>query len=163
MPQSLAKIYVHLAFSTKHRTPWLDLPVRERVHAYFASIVRDIGSPWVVGGGVDDHVHQDARAANLGRCWSDKESESESADGCCADTPHPRPFSPRRGEGSTIRACRCATNDSVALQTPVGRGAKRRMPRGPTAWRAAGYCVERCSLATEGTEAAEARGRGGVI
>ena len=45
---------------------------------------------------------------------------------------HPRPFSPRRGEGSTIRACRCATNDSVAQQTtalrnqrPWVRGAKR--------------------------------------
>jgi REP element-mobilizing transposase RayT len=57
MPQSLSKLYAHLIFSTKNRQPLLDNEIRPRVHAYLATIVRDLGSPWVVVGGVADHVH----------------------------------------------------------------------------------------------------------
>ena len=57
MPQSLTKLYAHLVFSTKHRQPWLDGAIRPKVHAYLASALRDQGSPWVVIGGVADHVH----------------------------------------------------------------------------------------------------------
>ena len=57
MPQSLAQLYVHVVFSTKDREPWLDGAVRERTHAYLASLLRDAGSPWVVVGGVEDHAH----------------------------------------------------------------------------------------------------------
>jgi putative transposase len=57
VPQSLAKLYVHVVFSTKDREPWIDGAIRDRMHAYLASVVRDAGSPWVVVGGVEDHVH----------------------------------------------------------------------------------------------------------
>ena len=57
MPQSLTKLYSHLVFSTKYREPLLDDEIRPRVHAFLATIVRDMDSPWVVVGGVDDHVH----------------------------------------------------------------------------------------------------------
>jgi putative transposase len=57
MPQSLTKLYAHLIFSTKNRKPWLDEQIRPRVHGYLARIVRDLDSPWVVVGGVADHVH----------------------------------------------------------------------------------------------------------
>lgn len=57
MPQSLTKLYAHLIFSTKHRQPFLDEQVRPRVHAYLATVVRSLDSPWVVAGGVADHVH----------------------------------------------------------------------------------------------------------
>jgi putative transposase len=57
MPQSLTKLYAHLIFSTKHRQPYLDDEIRPRVHAYLATIVRSLDSPWVVVGGVADHVH----------------------------------------------------------------------------------------------------------
>ena len=57
MPQALTKLYAHLIFSTKNRQPFLDDAIRPRVHAYLATIVRDFGSPWVVVGGVADHVH----------------------------------------------------------------------------------------------------------
>jgi len=57
MPQSLTKLYAHLIFSTKHRQPSLDDEIRRRVHAYLATIVRNLDSPWVVVGGVADHVH----------------------------------------------------------------------------------------------------------
>ena len=57
MPQSLTKLYAHLVFSTKNREPFLDEVIRPRVHAYIATIVRSVDSPWVVVGGVADHVH----------------------------------------------------------------------------------------------------------
>jgi len=57
MPQSLTKLYAHLIFSTKNRHPFLDEECRPRVHAYLATVVRDIDSPWVVVSGVADHVH----------------------------------------------------------------------------------------------------------
>ena len=57
MPQSLTKLYAHLVFSTKGRQPFLDEIIRPRVHAYLATIVRNLDSPWVVVGGVADHVH----------------------------------------------------------------------------------------------------------
>ena len=57
MPQSLTKLYAHLIFSTKNRLPFLDSAIRPRVHAYLATIIRELDSPWVVIGGVADHVH----------------------------------------------------------------------------------------------------------
>lgn len=57
MPQSLTKLYAHLIFSTKSRQPFLDYEIRPRVHGYLATIIRNLDSPWVVVGGVADHVH----------------------------------------------------------------------------------------------------------
>jgi len=57
MPQSLSKVILHLVFSTKDREPWLDSNVRSRVHAYLATICRDLGAEFVRIGGVADHVH----------------------------------------------------------------------------------------------------------
>jgi len=57
MPQSLTKLYAHLIFSTKNRHPFLDDEIRPRVHCYLATVVRNLDSPWVVVGGVADHVH----------------------------------------------------------------------------------------------------------
>jgi REP element-mobilizing transposase RayT len=57
VPQSLTRLFAHLIFSTKNRAPFLDDDIRPRVHAYLATVVRDLDSPWVVVGGVADHVH----------------------------------------------------------------------------------------------------------
>lgn len=57
MPQSLSILYAHLIFSTKNRYPFLKADIRGRVHAYIATILREMGSPFVVVGGVEDHVH----------------------------------------------------------------------------------------------------------
>ncbi len=57
MPQSLCQLYAHLIFSTKNHEPFLRSSVRPRVHAYLGTLLRDYGSPYVVVGGVDDHVH----------------------------------------------------------------------------------------------------------
>ena len=57
MPQSLSKVILHIVFSTKNREPWLDSDVRPRMHAYLATICRDLGTELVHVGGVTDHVH----------------------------------------------------------------------------------------------------------
>lgn len=58
MPQSLAKVLLHIVFSTKHRKPWLqDLGVREELHAYMAKILQSLDCTALIIGGVEDHVH----------------------------------------------------------------------------------------------------------
>ena len=59
MPQSLAKVVVHLVFSTKDRTPWLQSQeLRRELFAYMATILRNnVDSPAILINGVEDHVH----------------------------------------------------------------------------------------------------------
>jgi putative transposase len=57
MSQSLSKLYVHLVFSTKHREPVLLQPMREKVHAYLATVLKNQDSLAVKIGGTSDHVH----------------------------------------------------------------------------------------------------------
>jgi hypothetical protein len=44
MPQSVSKVILHIIFSTKNRELWLDFNVRPRMHAYLATICRDLGA-----------------------------------------------------------------------------------------------------------------------
>src|SRR5262245_34662987 len=58
MSQSLAQIYVHIVFSTKHREPFLrDKALRDELHTYLAGTCRNLDSPALKVGGVEDHVH----------------------------------------------------------------------------------------------------------
>lgn len=57
MPQSLSKVTLHIIFSTKNREAWLDSDVRPRIHAYLATVCRNLGAELVRVGGVADHVH----------------------------------------------------------------------------------------------------------
>src|ERR1700680_1016806 len=57
MPQSLSKVIIHIIFSTKDREPWLDRDVRPRMHAYVATICRDLNAEALRVGGVADHLH----------------------------------------------------------------------------------------------------------
>ena len=57
MSQSLSKVILHIIFSTKNREPWLESDVRPRMHAYLATVCRDLGAELVRVGGVADHVH----------------------------------------------------------------------------------------------------------
>ena len=58
MSQSLVQIYIHLVFSTKDRRPFLqDKELREATHAYLAGIFKNLDSPALIIGGVEDHVH----------------------------------------------------------------------------------------------------------
>jgi REP element-mobilizing transposase RayT len=58
MSQSLAKILVHTAFSTKERRPFLrDGPLRQELHRYMGGILLHWGCQPIAVGGVEDHVH----------------------------------------------------------------------------------------------------------
>ncbi len=58
MPQSLARVVLHVVFSTKNRVPFLkDLELRARLHAYVAGVLQEIGCEPILIGGVEDHVH----------------------------------------------------------------------------------------------------------
>jgi len=57
MPQSLSRVIIHIIFSTKDREASLDSEVRPRLHAYLATICRDLGGEAFRVGGVADHVH----------------------------------------------------------------------------------------------------------
>ena len=67
MPQSLARILVHIIFSTKNRETWLTEAVRPRVFAYLAEVGRDLGCEVYRVGGTADHVHM---AVQLSRTLS---------------------------------------------------------------------------------------------
>lgn len=57
MPQSLAKIYTHLVFSTKGRTETIPKQHLAEVHAYVAGILNDNKCPAVKVGGTANHIH----------------------------------------------------------------------------------------------------------
>ena len=58
MAQSLAKILLHLVFSTKERRPFLkDQTLREELHRYLGGILTHLDSQPLIIGGVEDHVH----------------------------------------------------------------------------------------------------------
>jgi putative transposase len=58
MSQSLTQIYLHIVFSTKNRAPYLkEKTLRDKTHAYLAGICKNLQSPALIVGGVDDHVH----------------------------------------------------------------------------------------------------------
>ena len=57
MPQSLSNVILHIIFSTKNREPWLDSNIRPRMHAYLATVCRDLGGETSRVGGVSDHIH----------------------------------------------------------------------------------------------------------
>ena len=58
MPQSLARVVLHVTFSTKNRAPFLKgADLRKRLHAYMAGVLQKIGCDPILIGGVEDHVH----------------------------------------------------------------------------------------------------------
>ena len=57
MPQSLARVLVHLVFSTKNREPSIAGAMRPLLHAYLGGIVDTLGCSPLTVGGIADHVH----------------------------------------------------------------------------------------------------------
>jgi REP-associated tyrosine transposase len=57
MPQSLARLYVHLIFSTKHRERLITDGVRPSLHACMATVLQNFGCPPVLLNSVEDHIH----------------------------------------------------------------------------------------------------------
>ena len=57
MPQSLAKIIIHIIFSTKNRELYLHPPIEKDVHAYITSVLNAIDCPVIQVDGMPDHIH----------------------------------------------------------------------------------------------------------
>jgi len=58
MAQSLAKILLHIVYSTKERAPYLkSKSVRDELFSYAAGTLKNIHCPALIVGGVEDHLH----------------------------------------------------------------------------------------------------------
>ena len=57
MPQSLARLHIHLVFSTKNREPIITDSVRGALHAYMATVLQNLGCAPVLINSVEDHAH----------------------------------------------------------------------------------------------------------
>ena len=59
MPQSIAKVAIHIVFSTKYRKPWLkSRALCDELYAYMATVLKDdVDSPAIIINGVEDHIH----------------------------------------------------------------------------------------------------------
>ena len=57
MPQSLACIYLHIVFSTKHRQPLIRPEIEDELYKYISGILRQHHSPVIAINGVADHIH----------------------------------------------------------------------------------------------------------
>ena len=57
MPQSLSKVYVHIAFSTKNRYPFIDYAIEQELWAYLGGVCKALDCNPIRVGGHYDHVH----------------------------------------------------------------------------------------------------------
>jgi len=57
MAQSLAKVYLHIVFSTKDRRPYITPKIEENLYRYISTICDTNKSPLHKIGGMDDHIH----------------------------------------------------------------------------------------------------------
>ena len=57
MSQSLARLPIHLVFSTKNRDRIITDKVRNSLHAYMATVLQNLGCAAILINSVEDHVH----------------------------------------------------------------------------------------------------------
>lgn len=57
MSQSISKLYCHATFSTKGRNHWINEQICDYLHAYMASILKNLNSPPLIINSMPDHVH----------------------------------------------------------------------------------------------------------
>jgi len=55
--QSLAKVYVHLVFSTKNQREIIDADIEKELHPYMAKLFRECDSPSIIINGASNHIH----------------------------------------------------------------------------------------------------------
>ena len=57
MSQSLAKVYVHIIFSTKHREKLITDSIKEELFSYIGGICKELECNPIIVGGHQDHIH----------------------------------------------------------------------------------------------------------
>ena len=79
MPQSLARLHVHLIFSTKNRERVLHDQIRDSLHSYLATVLQNLECPPALINSVEDHVHilfELARTASVSQVVEDVKKSS---------------------------------------------------------------------------------------
>jgi REP element-mobilizing transposase RayT len=61
MPSTHLSLYYHIVFSTKSRHPYIKEIWEARLHSYLGGIIRGLGGIAIAIGGIEDHVHIEAR------------------------------------------------------------------------------------------------------
>jgi putative transposase len=98
MPQSLSLVIVHIIFSTKDRRPLLDPDTRPKLHAYLATVARNLDCEAYRVGGVADHVHLAIRLSRTVTIAALVESlKTASSKWLKTQSPNPMAFSWQRG------------------------------------------------------------------
>jgi putative transposase len=57
MSQSLADMILHIVFSTKERTPWIQAEIESEFYAYICATCRNLNCPVIQINGMADHIH----------------------------------------------------------------------------------------------------------
>ncbi len=57
MPQSLAKIYLHIVFSTKNRIAFIKPEIEDELYKYMAGILKNLECTAIKIGGTSNHIH----------------------------------------------------------------------------------------------------------
>ncbi len=57
MPQSHARVLIHIIFATKRRQRFIRPEIETDLFAYMAATLKAQGAPALIVGGTDDHVH----------------------------------------------------------------------------------------------------------
>ena len=57
MPQSYAKLYYHIVFSTHDRVPQISGEIKHRLYEYVSGILRNKDCKLIKAGGTADHIH----------------------------------------------------------------------------------------------------------
>ncbi|MCG2589087.1 IS200/IS605 family transposase [Rhodohalobacter sulfatireducens] len=57
MSQSLSAIYIHATFGTKDRNYWINEKISTNLHAYMATILKNLNCPALIINSMPDHVH----------------------------------------------------------------------------------------------------------
>jgi len=79
MPQSLAKLHIHLVFSTKNREPIITDTARDSLHRYMATVLQNLGCSPVLINSVEDHTHllfDQARTVSISQVVEDVKKSS---------------------------------------------------------------------------------------
>ena len=124
MPQSLSK-YIHLVFSTKQREPLLLRPLRGRIHAYLATVLKNLDSPARRIVGMSDHVHMLFRMSKNHALADVVEAVKTSSSKWVARTP----VLGVRGSSLGKAADLTKTESCAALAEPLGSGGGGRIHR----------------------------------
>lgn len=65
MPESLARVYLHIVFSTKNREPWIDGRLRPDLHSFLGGVHQDLKCLLLRAGGIEDHMHMLSSASRV--------------------------------------------------------------------------------------------------